>query len=542
MLDKYKVLRTAERYFIDQKFGQAIHEYKRLIESEGEDPNLLNTLGDIYLREGRRQEAIACFQKVAETYLNSGFIAKATAMYKKVHHLNPSDSATVDTLVDLFVRQSLKSEAVELLMKQVERHAERGESETTWNCLAQIFELDPHNAEVCYRAGQLQEQLNDLPEATRYFQNAARLFQNKGDLARAYSAATACFRISKDDFESRSLMGEVGRALAFQLRAAGEEVEAEKIEEEITQAGLESIPVSPSNQAGEETFEQGSWNVAESEPLDPQSFDLFDVPDSADEASDSFAGAEEVAGDADGIPLQAEEALWEGSLEEALQEADFYLKLGLHDEARKLLTVLVREYPQDERVVRRAEKANVEVPEIESSAQPEREEGNNAEGFELELESALNDLFSTEAEQIPEEVLRYDVVANGAHFEQGNPKVHYDLGLAYKEMGLLEDAIQKFEVAYQMLNGSGHNPQKILCCSMLANSFLQLEDFEKAAKWAQEGLELPGKKDFEWKALQYDYCCALEKLGENERALQGFQQLLDKDASYRDVPERVGRQ
>jgi len=160
--------------------------------------------------------------------------------------------------------------------------------------------------------------------------------------------------------------------------------------------------------------------------------------------------------------------------------------------------------------------------------------------FDEEIDSALDSLFSGEPlEETPEEVLRYDVAATGSPDDATNPKVHYDLGLAYKEMGLIEDAVQEFQTAAELLNSPVYNPQRILCCSMLANSLLQLGRYSEAHRWAEEGLRIPGKKEFEWKALKYDSASALEKQGKYPEAMEGFREILDRDPEYRDVLARI---
>jgi tetratricopeptide (TPR) repeat protein len=267
------------------------------------------------------------------------------------------------------------------------------------------------------------------------------------------------------------------------------------------------------------------------------------------------------------------------SLDEALQEADFYLKLGFREEAKKLLERLLHTYPRDERVRRRAEKVMSIPPELEE-AEPaplqlispdeldidlsletsselfkpegpvapveihrlseEEEQPDEEAGFDLEVDSALDSLFTGGGSEAPiEEVLRYDVASSSGGDETANPKVHYDLGLAYKEMGLIEDAIQEFQAAVQLLVDPATNPQKILCYSMLANSFLQTGRYSDAMQCAEDGLRIPGQKEFEWKALKYDLCTAQAKQGDNEQAVSGFQEILARDPNYRDVKQRV---
>jgi len=74
---------------------------------------------------------------------------------------------------------------------------------------------------------------------------------------------------------------------------------------------------------------------------------------------------------------------------------------------------------------------------------------------------------------------------------------------------------------------------------MLANSLLQLGHYGEAHRWAEEGLRIPGKKEFEWKALKYDSASALERQGKYPEALEGFREILDRDPEYRDVLTRI---
>jgi tetratricopeptide (TPR) repeat protein len=311
----------------------------------------------------------------------------------------------------------------------------------------------------------------------------------------------------------------------------------------------------------------GEWNEVEESPAPAPSvsagrglFEAQPAPPFADfdwkatviqpEEEEEEEVYEEPELEGEETPLALVEEAPIGSLDEALQEADFYLKLGFREEAKKLLERLLHDYPRDDRVRRRAEKVMIIPPELLEvepapiEPQPEAvavaEEAETGPGFDLEIDSALDTLFTGEGlDEEPGEVLRYDVAASTSADEAGSPKVHYDLGLAYKEMGLLEDAIQEFQSAVQMLDDPASNPQKILCCSMLANSYLQLGRFTDAIRCAEEGLLIPGQKEFEWKALKYELSSAYEKRGDYAQALAGFNDILERDPEYRDVRARL---
>ena len=57
MQDRFKVIQTAEKYVVSRQFDRAISEYRQLLKIYGEDPSVLNTLGDLLLKSGKEEEA-----------------------------------------------------------------------------------------------------------------------------------------------------------------------------------------------------------------------------------------------------------------------------------------------------------------------------------------------------------------------------------------------------------------------------------------------------------------------------------------------------
>ncbi|HEY0084058.1 MAG TPA: hypothetical protein VGB61_14870, partial [Pyrinomonadaceae bacterium] len=64
--DKAKAISAAEKYLAQGKIPSAITEYCRIVERDPNDQSALNTLGDLYVRVNKRQDAIDCFQRVAD--------------------------------------------------------------------------------------------------------------------------------------------------------------------------------------------------------------------------------------------------------------------------------------------------------------------------------------------------------------------------------------------------------------------------------------------------------------------------------------------
>ena len=109
----------------------------------------------------------------------------------------------------------------------------------------------------------------------------------------------------------------------------------------------------------------------------------------------------------------------------------------------------------------------------------------------------------------------------------------YNLGIAYKEMGLLDEAIAEFQLA------SKDEGRLLECCSMLGLCFLEKGMPEIAIKWFEKGLSAPGRSEEEQHGLRYDLATAYEAAGEPDRALQLYKDIYRVNARFRDVKDRV---
>jgi tetratricopeptide (TPR) repeat protein len=109
----------------------------------------------------------------------------------------------------------------------------------------------------------------------------------------------------------------------------------------------------------------------------------------------------------------------------------------------------------------------------------------------------------------------------------------YNLGIAYKEMGLVDEAIAEFQLAAR------DEGRLLECSSMLGICFLEKGMAKLAVKWFERGLQAPGRSEEEYQGLRYDPATAHEAAGEADRALQLYTDLYGFDANFRDVASKV---
>jgi len=112
-------------------------------------------------------------------------------------------------------------------------------------------------------------------------------------------------------------------------------------------------------------------------------------------------------------------------------------------------------------------------------------------------------------------------------------ETHYNLGIAYKEMGLVDEAIGEFQLA------SKDPGRAVECCSMLGHCFLEKGMPQLAIKWFRKGLEAPGIGEMSTAGMLYDLAQVYQDTGDMDLAYKTFQEVYGLNANYRDVVRRV---
>ena len=123
--------------------------------------------------------------------------------------------------------------------------------------------------------------------------------------------------------------------------------------------------------------------------------------------------------------------------------------------------------------------------------------------------------------------------------EHEDLETHYNLGIAYREMGLLEEAISEFQKVAKANNGGQTFRYAMQCCTLLGLAFMEKGEPAIAAMWYERALEMPGLDQESILALRYDLGVAQELAGEKAAARKSFSQVYGMNIDYRDVAERL---
>jgi tetratricopeptide (TPR) repeat protein len=197
--DKIKAMRNAERFLAQGKIRAAINEYKRVVESDPKDFSTLNMLGDLYAKASDTQEAVKCFNQVAEHYGKQGFAQKAIAIYNKISRLSPESLEISAKLAELYHMKGSVAEARSHYTALAEQYQRKGNKAEALSVLKQIAQLDQNNADIHLKIADTCLQENQPDEAATAFIEAGIRLSAKKQFESAITAFSKGLDIRPND-------------------------------------------------------------------------------------------------------------------------------------------------------------------------------------------------------------------------------------------------------------------------------------------------------------------------------------------------------
>lgn len=107
----------------------------------------------------------------------------------------------------------------------------------------------------------------------------------------------------------------------------------------------------------------------------------------------------------------------------------------------------------------------------------------------------------------------------------------YNLGIAYKEMGLIEEAIHEFLIAAK-------HPLKFFdAAGLLGICFRDQGMFEESINWFEKALEVQDRKEDDYKAVKYELVLTAKLKEDYIYAKKLAAEIMNKDSNYRNIKE-----
>jgi tetratricopeptide (TPR) repeat protein len=185
---KAKALQEAEKSVGQGKITQAIKQYQEILDNDPSDVSLLNTVGDLYIRDRNITEGLKQFHKLAEAYVREGFNVKAIAIYRKICKVDANSVDTLLKLAELYQLQGLSREARDQYLQAAEFFKKRNQTERALDILRKLVQLDPENINFRNRLATECEQAGKREDAAHAYLEAAEILLRREDQAGAEPA------------------------------------------------------------------------------------------------------------------------------------------------------------------------------------------------------------------------------------------------------------------------------------------------------------------------------------------------------------------
>ncbi len=471
-------------------------------------------------------------QREAESYVRSRFNDRAQDAYQKILELDPANLDAINRIAEIFKASGVMTKVQQHYVKMAEKLAPMGQRQLALEMLDKAEELFPGSTRLHRRMlGLTTPAAAPLPPKP-----AVPVAIPIAPPAVPPSPADDLdVLIALDDARegyqpSAPVVPVPPAALpAIPLGAPGPEPETLNAED------LQWMPPEE-----EETLPVDSEIPPEIEPLElePLPFAQGKVP----VAPPQLPAPMPVPAIAPPAPAEISD-----DLASMLSDIDFQLDYGSPDDAKVEIQSALKEWPNHPELLSRMDRAEEALRRLGHEAPASLAEDADFTHSFFDLTDVLGDSLLEpgegeemhDATNVVEKIHSVDELFNA--FREGveqqvkvdDYETHYNLGIAYKEMMLIDPAVEEFKKAMR-------DPERTLeCCSMLAICEQAQGNLEAAVDWLHQGIDAPGFPPEDSIGLRYDLGEMLEQLGRIDEARENFRMVHDMDPDYREVARKL---
>ena len=505
-----------------------------------------------------RSNDVQVARELAETYISRRDPKRALAKLQICFKADPRDVSTLSLLAEAFLMLSQTDKAISVYREVARIHREAHRPQERMSALHRILQLNPNDKEAqaalqktASASGQHFVPQGSAPHATGPIGSVST---GQPSVASQLSTQSASLSAVSKETSSDGLSDASNLTGTSGIMYVDEDIEEGS---ELT-GSLPALSEEPSGLGG-------SYPSVPSAPRMPIAARVIPMRTTSPMTYSEFLALPLVSTQV--APASA--ALAPSLMEQTLELADSYLVDGLFTQARAIVSELQLTLPNHPLVLDKAREIEALAAAssgVSAVAQPlvqppapsaPAHSISDAPDLELEYEELEpGDEGFDFAEKLAEELAEVAEIApldEGAEmidvetvFEQFKAGVaeqvadddsdtHFDLGIAYKEMGLHADARREFQVAMD-------DPRRrCLCWTMIGLIYMEEGQPRDAIEAFQSGLESPEKTAAESVGLHYELGMACEASGLTDQARLHYQYVFQREPRYREVSQRLHR-
>ena len=180
---KDKLIEDAQKLALRGQLDKAIKAYEQVVSLEPSALNHRQKLAELLVKAGRSDEARTEFESIGKKFSSDGFYLKAIAVYKKLQGLFPGDIPITLTLANLNDKHGLVANALAEYKQVFDFYEKSGNSDESLKILEKMQNVDQQNVTIKNKLAEAYFQAGKKDEAYAVFGKLATLLQERGDSA-----------------------------------------------------------------------------------------------------------------------------------------------------------------------------------------------------------------------------------------------------------------------------------------------------------------------------------------------------------------------
>jgi tetratricopeptide (TPR) repeat protein len=462
----------------------------------------------------------------AASLRDSGMQAKAIEALRIGLEIAPKSIEARQMLRDVLLEIGRTSQAVGQMVQIAEIQVEGGDSEAAARTLQEALSLEPENDAASKMLRELGYELVEEPDDGEPPSRDSQDDEAHTSIARPYDPEAPL--------------------PSYDLEEIGPEDVARR---SYSEPNIRAVAAAPAPTRAVDGMDDPFGDPLPSFPLEgaPESDAVFELRGAGGRAPDPRA---EPASPPPPAPAPSMKS-GPPELESALEEAEFFASRGLFDDARTILHEQLARLPNNPLLQERLTELDAQEhgmqggsgtrpsPSAAAAALEDRSfdiAESLGSGTDGDRASGVGPGGGAPTDQVDvEEVFEKFKAGVAEQIDVDDAQSHYDLGVAYKEMGLIDDALREFEVAARDVN------RVVVCQSMIGMIHIERGNLNEAIDAFVRGLQSPERTKDQEAALSYEIGAAYEVKRVTRQALEYFQRTVRLIPSYRDAQERIRR-
>ncbi len=182
---------------------KAIAIYKKLSKLATSNAEHITKLAELYTQQGLFTDARAQYMLMADAHLRAGETNQAARIFQKILELDPENAAMQAKLADLYMKLGKKEDALKIYSSAAEALYARGSMEAAAEALNKVITLDPSNAGGLLLRGMIAADSGDHVSAIQYLELVPDL-NSRPDTLRALLRA----RMESDNIEGADVLAQ----------------------------------------------------------------------------------------------------------------------------------------------------------------------------------------------------------------------------------------------------------------------------------------------------------------------------------------------